>query len=310
MKRTLVLRRSFSAVVTICLLFLCGCGNLETPSKDCEGVPETTEYVHTTEHHNYVKNTIPVESTPAMQGQYTLEDCQGSTGIFIAYADGSFDRFYGGGFLDQDGMYNANGMFLRNDIIDYNPSIGKDDKLVLFCDSSYTFEMVPVNWETGVLYTKLEDGTRGYTRAIKHQYGVDFFTYYENYETVQNSILYIDGVSAKEYPFEIVQGGPKNTTGYGFPKGTTVKLGTQSGSAIIEEEYEVSATYFDCRVIRNIGKVSDDEYFLYPTPTTDGYAVINIYDGLHDREIPSGAYVLVLRMGRSYIAYLLNWENS
>lgn len=262
-----------------------------------------------------ISEQIPTElateiTEPVMQGQYTLEQCKEKTGIFIAHEDGSFTKYYGGGFLKQDGMYNANGMYIRNYLIDRNPPIGKNDKLVLFCDEKYTFDLLPVNWEVGVLFSELEDGTYGYTRAIGHKYGVDFFTYYDNFETIQNSIHYIDGVPAQEYPFEIVQGGPKDTTGYGFPKGSTVKLGAQSGSALIEEEYEVSATYFDCQLIYNTGGVSDDEYFLDPTPTTDGYAVIDIYDARRDREVPSGTYVLVLRMGRKYIAYLLNWQNA
>lgn len=251
------------------------------------------------------------ETEPPTMGDWTLEECKNTTGIFIAHEDGTFTQFYGGGYLEQDWSYNALGMFMRNDIFEHNPAIGKEDKLVLFCDSTYLLEMVPVNWQVGVLYHKLDDGTRCYTLAKKDSYGdIRCYTYYDNHETVENKVAYIDGTPIEDYPFEFVQGGTQNTTGCGFPKGSTVKLGVVNGSAIIEETYEASATYFDCNVMRDLYGASDDVHCLYPTPTTDGYAIIDIYDGWHDNEIPSGTYVLKLKMGSSYIAYLLNWENS
>ncbi len=302
MKRNIILLKIVALLLSLTLL--AGCSSSCTVRKNT---------AHSAKNDVTVDAEIETtkETEPPTAGDWTLEECKNTTGIFIAHEDGTFTRFYGGGYLKQDMSHNSLGMFMRNDFFENNPTIGKDDRLVLFCDSSYLFEMLPVNWQAGVLYHKLDDGTRGYTLAKKDTYGdINCYTYYENHETVESNIAYVDGIPIEEYPFELVQGGPLNATGCGFPKGSTVKIGEVKGSAIVEETFEVCATYFDCYVERNAGGVSDDEFFLYPTPTTDGYAVIDMYDGLHEREIPSGSYVLVLDMGRSYIAYLLNWVNS
>ena len=303
-------------VILASALFGCGLSDDEISetvmvTEDPVQMPTVSSDLMPTDASEQILTEPPIEMTePVMQGQYSLEQCKGKTGIFIAHADGSFTKYYGGGYLDMNSMRNATGMYIENYIVDRNPTISKSDQLVVFCDTSYGIEMLPVSWDVGVLFRDLGNGTYGYTRAMKHKYGVDFFTYYDNHETVEESILYIDGIPAEEYSFVTVQGGPKNTTGSGFPKGTTVRLGIQNGSTLVEEEYKVDATYYDCELKRNTGGVSDDQYYLHPTPTTDGYAIIDIYDELHDREVPSGTYVLVFSVGRSYIAYLLKWQNA
>ena len=252
----------------------------------------------------------PTETKQQYIGRWTLEDCQSATGIFIAHEDGSFTKYYGGGYLDKNGAGYSEGMFLRNDIAEVNTAIGKNDKLVVFCDSDYTLSLLPVKWEVGTVAYSLDDGTKAYLRILNYdKYDVDFFEYRTNGDTVERDIMYVDGISAKDYPFEIVGGEDGSSVGCGFPEGSDVKFGVAEGTTLNEETYTVNATYYYCKAKRDAAGASEEQHYLYPTPTSEGYAVIDIYDGWHNAEIPTGLYVMELRMGRSYIAYLLNWQN-
>lgn len=297
MKRRLI---DFLVPILLVAVLFVGCGNSETGGSEETDVTENRKVEEVTE--------APTETEPRMIGNRSFEECKNSSGIYIAHEDGSFTSLPGGGFVDFEGGYEY-GMFMRNKIVEATPSLSKSDKIVLFCDSDYTLQLLPVNWAVGVVYSKQDDGTVGYTRVIKDQYGVTFYTYYNNNETEREYILFVDDISAEDYPFEVEGGENGKSTGYGFPQNETVKLGVKKGSALVEREGEVSATYFDCRIKRGLS-VSEDLHCLYPTPTADGYAVVDVYDGLHKAEIPSGKYVMMLRMGKKYIAYLLDWTNA
>lgn len=288
-------RDVFVILIILMAFVLVACGN--------ENIPYETSQVDVT----ILEETIPTETKICTIGDLALEDCQGNTGIYIAYEDGSFTRYYGGGYLDTAATYYAEGMFLRNDIAEKNPVIRKNDKLVVFCDSDYTLSLQPVKWETGAIASQYLDGTKVYMRAIKDAYGVDFFMYCEG-DTTGWDVTHVDGISVEEYPFEIV--GEGNSAGAGLPKGETIKFGVVRGTTLKEQSYPINATYYRCDVSRNVAMASEEEHWLYPTPTSSGYAIIEIYDGFHNIEIPTGRYVMELRMGKSYIAYLLDWENS
>ena len=242
-------------------------------------------------------------------GDWSLEECKDTTGIFIAHEDGSFTKYHGGGYLDKNGAGNSEGMFLLDERAEKNSTIGKNDKLVVFCDSEYTLNLLPVSWEVGTISFLDNNGTRRYIRALNYdQYGVDFY-FYGKKEITSWNVMYIDGILAKDYPFEIVNGEDGKPIACGLPNGKTINFGVVDGTTLVEVPYTVNATYYNCRVKRNSGLASDQEHYLYPTPTSDGYAVIDVYDGWHDVEVKSGKYVMELRMGRSYIAYLLDWQN-
>lgn len=253
--------------------------------------------------------TEPMEMSPDTMGDWSLEECKDTTGIFIAHEDGSFTKYHGGGYLDKNGAGNSEGMFLLDERAEKNSTIGKNDKLVVFCDSEYTLNLLPVSWEVGTISFLDNNGTRRYIRALNYdQYGVDFY-FYGKKEITSWNVMYIDGILAKDYPFEIVNGEDGKPIACGLPNGKTINFGVVDGTTLVEVPYTVNATYYNCRVKRNSGLASDQEHYLYPTPTSDGYAVIDVYDGWHDVEVKSGKYVMELRMGRSYIAYLLDWQN-
>lgn len=296
----------------IIVIFFWGCTN--SKKEPNTGITDNTSVTSETEDSSVSQKTTEAptypttESTPKLIGKYTLEDCRGTTGIFIAHEDGSFTKLVGGGYIDQEYSIDI-GMYMRNKLVKNSPSIDKSDKIVVFCDAEYSLRMLPVNWEVGVIFTT-ENGVDGYTRAIKHGYGIDFYTYYVNHETVEVNITHIDGIPVDDYPFEIVGGENGEPAGCGFPKGTTIKIGVSKGSSIVESKAEVSATYFDCEAKYDNYGNSEDLHYLLSTPTTDGYAVIDVYDKWHSTEIPSGKYIMILDMGKKYIAYLVDWQNN
>lgn len=297
-------------IFLLLIIMLGGCvnsadGQLENKQSTEKGEQEVVE-----------TTLVPTTTEPTMQtepitiGAWSLEDCQSSTGIFIAHEDGSFSKYNGGGYLDKNGAGYSEGMFLHNDIAEANPTIGKADKLVVFCDSDYHLSLLPVKWEVGTMAYSRDDGIKSYLRVLNYdKYGVDFFEYRNDGDTFERDIMYVNGILAKDYPFEIVGGEDGTPIGCGFPKGTDVKLGVVEGTTLNEETYTVNATYYYCKAKRDYAGASEEQHYLYPTPTAEGYAVIDVYDGWHNTEIPAGMYVMELRMGRSYIAYLLNWQN-
>lgn len=291
-------------ILLLLLTALTGCANSVDRQEENKQPTEKgrQEVVETT--------SMPILTEPATIGRWSLEDCQSATGIFIAHEDGSFSKYSGGGYLDKNGAGYSEGMFLRNEIAEANPAIGKSDKLVVFCSSDYTLSLLPVKWEVGTMAYSLDDGTKAYLRILNYdKYGVDFFEYRNNGDTIERNIMYVDGIPAKDYPFEIVGGEEGTPIGCGFPKGRDVKFGIAQGTTLNEETYNVNASYYYCKATRDIAGASEELHYLYPTPTSEGYAVVDVYDGWHNTEIPAGLYVMELRIGRSYIAYLLNWKN-
>ena len=265
--------------------------------------------------------TEAIVTEPEMEGRYTLEECKEKRGVFIQYEDGSFDRYPGGGYIIGQNSVNASidGMFMYNSDVAQIPIITESDSLVVFCDSSYSLMLNPVNWENGALSIN-SDGMYGYGRILEqNKYGVTLYVYFENNEISQKNVSYIDGMPAQDYqlevinevvtPYEGMSSKSLNITSYGFKESSSVKLGIKQGSSIVEEEFVADVTFFDCGSDNRNWQI-EDYYGLDTQATTNGYATVDIYDNLHNKEIPSGLYVMKLNMGRSYIAYLLNWHNS
>ena len=270
--------------------------------------------------------TEPVEIETAvseMLGDYTLDECKSSWGVYIAHEDGSFTRYPAGGYCEGLDAYESccNGMFLVNNIVESIPDyVNKSDKLVVFSDAEFSLDLIPVNFQVGAIQLSAEDGTEGYGLITSQNENATWMNaYYKNHEYDSVKILFVDGVPSQEYQFEMTEqevtpykGMPNEieyVISYGFTPDSAVRLGVAEGTTLVETTYEVSATYYDCAIDHRDWQ-KEDVYYIICTPTSDGYATIDMIDVVAEETIPTGVDVMLLRSGGRYIATLLNWENN
>lgn len=298
-------------VVSIVLLMagrLIACASPNESEKAMKS-PLETDVLETQE------TTEPQKTT---QGELSLEECEGRGGVFIAYDDGSFDEFPGGGYCLGLSRLTVgfSGMFLENSVLEKTPTITGDMKIIVFSTADYYHvNAYPIHHEVAAIQYTSDDGTKGYGKLAYEQDKI--YVYYRNHESEDVKIEFINGEPSEEYDAVKIdrevypsKGMKKVARGYrlaGFQKDEEVRLGVVKGTAIEEKSYEANITYFDCDNEHNNWD-EEDQYYLDATPTVEGYAVIDF------EQLPTGRYVLVYDYisGESmyYRAFLLDWNNE
>lgn len=268
-----------------------------------------------------VETTAETEPEAAMQGKYTLEECTSKRGVFIAYEDGSFDLFPVGGYCYGYSRFSEglDGFYIANSVAEAIPDVGRDDKLVVFCDDNYYLTLYPVHGEISTIRTESENGVTGYGRLSNTLDCV--YVHYEDGESETIRIEYINGEPADVYDavklnYEVKPYKGKNSVAVsveltGFQKGEPIRLGIVDGTAVSEYDYSADATYFDCNNEHNNWDEEDAygiNYGVQVTPTFDGYATIDF------SEVPDGKYVVIFRYIKGekqyYQSTLLNLQST
>lgn len=322
MKRT---RRGAVIVILLTLLaVICGCAkdNDETKEEPIR-IPETTVSMQDITE----KGTESVESISGnrnnLEGMYILEEAKHMDGIFLAYEDGSFDRYVTGGYCkgltksstEFDGYYALNSMLL-----DVPAVITETDQLAVFSDRNFNITLHPINFEVGAISVESDNGVRGFGHcSYLFEDNMNVSVHYSNHDTEVMDVLYIDSILPSEYPLEITEKivhpykGMKSKEEvaryYSFPRGDKVSLATAQGTALIEKTYDVNATYYDLYVNHNEWDVVD-YYILDYKPTVEGYAKIEMHDSWQGVDIPAGKYIMVYKTDRTYKASVINWEGK
>ena len=258
--------------------------------------------------------TLPPESIT--QGAYTLEEASERTGFYLAYEDGSFDRYAGGGYCvdHYNGNIDFSGMFMSDNISNSLPTIDTNTKLVFFADNYQTLTLRSVNGSVSALSVEAGNGTKGFAYIDRiNEYGASLLAYYKGSGWGQISPHYINGVPSQDYeaihftetvhPYSGMSSQTAIIDYFSFEKGSTVTLAIAEGSKLVEKNYPANITYFDCMPNGNNYWI-EDQHYLYPTPTADGYAQID-FSG-----IPDGQYVMYLDLGTSYIATVVSLQQS
>ena len=266
------------------------------------------------------------EPAVSTRGQYTLGQCKENKGIYIAYDDGSFDRYPAGGYCYGFSTVHSwiYGMYLPNNTVDRIPVIDEDDTLVVFSDSDYYLYLYPVNWEVGAIQFTSDDGAQGYAHIQQQNEDIVSVSAVDRVHGHDSwSVLYIDGIPAPEYELEITlqefapsRYAPSDLDAvftYSLPRNSSVVFGIAEGSTLVETTYQVSATYYECFPSHRDCKF-EDRYHPDLLPTSEGYAIVNLNERDSEDIIPNGHYVMVLEFAeegnRGYIATLLDWNNQ
>lgn len=320
--------RLVSALLLVLLIMMSGCSKKNEQSKKEINSPETAAIVEeqqVEEKGIQEEETIKVVETEptegySLEGSYTLEDARRMTGIYLAFEDGSFDRYKTGGYCngltksstDFNGYYASNSMLLQ--IPTY---VTAEDELAVFSDKDFKISLHPINFEVGAIEFVSENGVAAYGHCnYLFNDSMNVSVHYDNHDSEVIDVLYVDGVAPSAYPLEVSElvvhpyKGMKSKEEiaryYSFPRGGSVTLSTAQGTTLVEQTYDVSATYFDLQVNRNDWDVVD-YYFLDCKPTTEGYAKIEMYDSWQGVSIPAGKYVMVFKTDSTYMATIINW---
>lgn len=311
-----------SILALLLLTIMCSCAKNDTPNDGdnihVTSAPASNEQQTAVETEDVAESETIPEKT--LKGEYSLESARSLGGIFLAYDDGSFDRYTTGGYCNglTKSSTDFDGYYVLNTMLEEIPAnITSDDKLVVFMDKDYNITLHHINAEVGAIRVNSDDGRTGYGHCT-YMFGdnMNVSVHYTNHDSEVIDVMYIDGMNPSEYPMEItdkvvypykgMKSKEEHTYYYSFPKGETVTFGTAQGTALVEKEYVVSATYFDLFVNNNDWDVLD-YYFADSKPTSEGYAEIKMYESWREQEIPEGKYVMVLKTDSNYMATIINW---
>jgi len=300
------------AVIVAVLLIACG-ANTEPEETKRQTVNNQTS-VNNAEFAD-VPDKEQNESNGKMRGMYTLDNCKGMIGVYVAYEDGSFDMCTGGGYcyglISGGNMFH--GMFMRDVSLVYAKEIdklSKEKRLVVFCNTDYSLTLHPIHAEAACFVVESSDGdVKGYGRLSQiTEMGAPIDILYVEGEREDINPIYIDGKPAKEYnaetvkwsvnPFKGMSGTSYTYQLWGFKKGTNVKIGVGKGTALVEKEYEVNSTYYDCEYDRNNWE-DEDIYHIEGLATPEGYAEVDLSN------VPKGKYVMLFQWKGTYRANIL-----
>ena len=313
-----------SVILMLIISILCGCEKNNKKIVDqTEPETETTVILEsTTVGEAEIVVTVP-ENQHNYIGMYSSDEAKIINGIFLAYEDGSYDRYVTGGYCngltktstDFDGYYASNAMLEEIPAV-----ITELDTLVVFSDKNFNITLHPINYEVGAITAESDDGVMGFGHcSYLFNDSMNVSIHYSNHDSEVKDVLYVDGVLPSEYPMEITDKivhpykGMKSKEEvaryYSFPRGGMVSLGTAKGTSIIEKTYEVDAIYFDLHVNRNEWDVVD-YYILDYKPTPEGYAKIEMHDSWQGLDVPAGKYVMVYKTDSTYRASIINWQGK
>lgn len=307
-------------VLAMMITMLCACQGTVNDSEDnsTTGVVEREETAISEEtiSEDWETTASTTEPTVSYQGSYTLEDSSVMNGVYIAYDDGSFDRYQMGGYCSglTSGSLYFYGMYLEDSIAENLPVMDANSNLVVFSDSYYSLSLYPINSETGVIHVLSDDGVEGYGQLWQqHESGAVVSVDYRNNQNERWLVRYIDEKPAQDYPAEKIEWevtpykGSSSTVyekkALGFKNGTTVVFGMAEGSTLVETSYDVDTTYYNCNPEENNWQ-EEDRYGLPSIPTTDGYAGVDLSG------VPSGKYIMLFEENGYYSASILNLENN
>lgn len=222
------------------------------------------------------KTEATTEPTVGMQGRYTLEQCKESPGIYVKYADGSFDIYQGGYVMNRSRSVFTYGndyeeyedLVISASAVERNLELLPKGQLVLFWPYDY------IVWEG--LYRVEESG---YTLFRINEDGKLEGLFASRGNTLRGMDLWRQGNWKGSYKYTTINGVPKEsseefptgTSGYylSFPANQTYTIGAVEGTTLIEKEFKSNYMYF-------LHDSKESDYTL--NPTTDGYAVFDFSD--------------------------------
>lgn len=264
---------------------------------------------------NHTSATTPTETSEetepqiTTQGKILRDQCERFPGIYIAYEDGSFDNYPGGGYCEDLTRYSNvfEGMFLPERVANATPEVNGSTKLVVFASDDYYVQLNPIHAEVSA-FSMVTNGVPGYGRLLyTYDDYASIYVYYTNGEYTDIDAININGKPAKEYqeeqivlevnPYRGMTSVTKEFILYGFV-GQEVTLSVAEGSKLVDTTYTIDTIYYDCNYEHN-NWTDEDVFYLKTMPTTEGYAVIDFTD------IPSGRYVMLFRSNGKYKASLL-----
>ena len=279
--------RKFRIIPVLMLLaLLVSCGSNSELEATTPTEPAVTEPAQTEPATTEPEPTEPEFTKPYTMGFYTLEDLQSYEGFCILYPDGSLDKFSKGSVLDWGNGapmtygtdYNPEHILINRADDDANCGRLKNGQLVFFCseDTAVRSGIYPVDYSGCTISRYNDDGKLeavfvrqdGATYGWRRGYSIGS-------PKIDVRVDTINGLPIAEYAPKL----EKADTQYyaSFPPYSTFLVGVVEGTAIHETEYTSD---------RNFYFQTDEKYPLKLTPTTDGYAYVDLTD------IPDGDYVL------------------
>lgn len=291
-------------LLCLCVLLFCACGSTSQSSSDdfADAVDALMNEVATLDdvsvsqapQSNTIDNAAPAEPSPTPSvepehtaiGEYTLEECQESPGLYILHSDGSFSKYYIGTPLYWNYLPMTYGtdpwpedLVMANWEVQSNTDLSDQGQLVLFFpyDDRVVQGLYPVT-ESGYTLGRYNSDlklvclfhTRNSTNAFSEWTAGETF-YWSNVVDCTT----INGINSKDYVFPVIEERDFSS----FSPEEEYTIGRVSGTTLVEETYKTNYTYF-------LHDEKSVDYTLNATP--DGYAVFDFSD------TPVGEYVFTI----------------
>lgn len=321
------MKRSYIVIlIIIMLIVVCGCGGIETQGTGYPTAAATTSTVNsTTVTHGTTTETPtaattqpmteptsePTESTGTQIGLYTLEECKQLQGLFVRYEDGSFDRYYAGGFRTRSGRWQEDEkLYISRYNVMSNPVVTPDTQLVLFWDEQPQWNLVySVLFEGYTIpYYSEEYGKQG---AIVVGSGVEIDATMgyrvdvggDNYE-----ILYLAKTRDGDMfgaPVKFEEDIPSvDVSGfYTFEPGAEVTLRVAEGTEVTEVKTAADMAYYV------YGKLYAADGYYYER-SVDSYLSVDGYIEFDFSKHPSGQYVWIIESDGRYYGTVIQINND
>lgn len=294
-------RSIFPFLLCLYMLLFCACGSTSQTTSDdfADAVDALMNEVATLEdvsvsqapQSDTTDDASPVEPSPSPSvepehttiGEYTLEECQESPGLYILHSDGSFSWYRIGNPLSWNYRPMTYGtdpwpedLVMYNWEVQSNAELLNQGQLVLFFpyDEMVVQGLFPVT-ESGYTLGRTQDSKK---ICLFHSQGSE--TDLSEWTAGSDNLNYVDyttinGIDKNDFDFPTTEGARFSS----FPPDEEYTIGRVSGTTLVEETYKTRYTYF-------LHEENPVDYTLNATP--DGYAVFDFSD------TPVGEYVFTI----------------
>lgn len=284
------------------VLLLCGCGSAADPTES-EVVPTAPD---NTVMPTAVPTTAPVETTePGLMG-YSFEEANELKGLFYILEDGSFARYWSGGFKMYAGIYDygRDTLYVPRGSVDSNPVLSQKDTIVIFSDVNISVDIQPVA-ASGKTVSLTSDDELVILNPIYSPSTREGITHYHAImrESKDDTTISLIG-STEEHLFGV----PLEEIEYTRYEKSYGKIrGIQENFDSFPGDENVTISLVEGTKVNQFTAIADYYFYMYgdyytryneslpiaevnAIPTVEGYAAVKL------ENVPAGQYVMIVSM--------------
>lgn len=306
----------FVAIITV--ITLCSCGSTDNIGDSTESNTNSTVAITTESTETVPLDTIPQETESTITG-YSLEEISGTNGLFCILEDGSFARYYVGGFKQQiaESLYTeGNVLYIHTVNVERNPILTSNDTIAIFNDQNIHVKLYPVAaaGTTASFVANDESVLLDPIRDIVKRDAIycPIITLNDNdqdfLQVINSTDEHLFGAPAEEIvctEYDEAKGKIITDEWYfrSYPRESELTITYVTGTKAIQEKGIINYNYYVYGDYFNAYDPNASWPDVKITPTVDGYAALSL------ENVPAGQYVMIVsRDDNSYYGTVVTIE--